>query len=189
MSVRLGRWCVKLHFGLFKWRFHLLHRLHVGNWVNMVFKQQSFWVIHANRKWTFFSCNRQFKQQRFWATHANRKWTFSSLLIYLEATKFVLLSVLILKRQFSQEFVQNLCRRVQKVQFRLTCVAQKHLCLSSLIYLDAIKFVLLSVFTLKDTFCQEFVQNHGWRKRGCLKSLYLPRKTVAYCDSTHRSNL
>ena len=84
-----------------------------------------------------------------------------TLLICLEATKFVLLSVLLLNRQFAQEFVQNLCRRVQKVQFRLTCVAQKHLCLSSLIYLDATKFVLLSAFTLKDTFCQEFVQNHS----------------------------
>ena len=61
------------------------------------------------------------------------------LLISLEATKFVLLSVLLLNRQFAQEFVQNLCRRLQKVQFRLTCVAQKHLCLSSLIYLDASK--------------------------------------------------
>ena len=78
MSVRLGRWFVELHFRLLKWRFHLLHRLYVGNWANMVFKQQRLCVIHVNRKWAFFSCNREFKQQRFWATHVNRKWTFFS---------------------------------------------------------------------------------------------------------------
>ena len=35
----------------------------------------------------------QFKQQRFWTTHVNRKWAFFSLLIRLDATKFVWLSV------------------------------------------------------------------------------------------------
>ena len=35
----------------------------------------------------------QFKQQRFWTTHVNRKWAFISLLIRLDATKFVWLSV------------------------------------------------------------------------------------------------
>ena len=37
--------------------------------------------------------------------------------------------------------------------FRLTYVAQKRLCLSSLICLNATKFVIVSVFTLLETIC------------------------------------
>ena len=36
---------------------------------------------------------REFKQRRFSATHVNLEWAFISLFIYLDATKFVLLSV------------------------------------------------------------------------------------------------
>ena len=40
---------------------------------------------------------------------------------------------LLLKSQSTQEFVQNHCQRVQRVHFRLTCIAQKCCCLNSLI--------------------------------------------------------
>ena len=39
---------------------------------------------------------REFKQGRFWATQVNRKWAFFSF-NNLDATKFILLSVLTLK--------------------------------------------------------------------------------------------
>ena len=45
--------------------------------------------------------------------------------ISLHAIKFVLPSVLTLKRRLAQEFVQNQGRRVQKVHFQLACVGQK----------------------------------------------------------------
>ena len=52
-----------------------------------------------------------------------------SLLIYLDATKFVLLSVFTLK----QTICLRIGSKVQKVHFRLTCVAQKRRCFNSLI--------------------------------------------------------
>ena len=45
--------------------------------------------------------------------------------ISFDVIKFVLPSVLTLKRELAQEFVQNHGRRVQKVHLRLACVGQK----------------------------------------------------------------
>ena len=60
-----------------------------------------------------------------------------SLLISLDATVFVLPSGLILVETICPKLVQNHGSRVQRVHFRLTCVAKKRRCLSSRFFLTA----------------------------------------------------
>ena len=56
-----------------------------------------------------------------------------SLLICLDANKLVLLSFCSLLKRFTREFQPNRSPMMQKVHFRLTSVAQKRCCLSSLL--------------------------------------------------------
>ena len=61
----------------------------------------------------------------FWATYVSQKWYVFSLLICLDATKFVLLSVCTLMEMTCLKIEQNHCPRMPKVHFRLTYVAKK----------------------------------------------------------------
>ena len=54
-----------------------------------------------------------------------------SLLLCLNASKFLLLIVLTLIQTICPKFRQNNCLRMQNFYFRLTCVAQKRLCVNS----------------------------------------------------------
>ena len=65
----------------------------------------------------------------FWATYVSQKWYVFSLLICLDVTKFVLLSVCTLIEMTCLKIGQNHCSRMPKVHFRLTYVAKKRLCL------------------------------------------------------------
>ena len=57
-----------------------------------------------------------------------------SLFICFDANKFVSLSFFsLIKTIYTREFQPNHCPMTQKVHFRLTTVAQKHCCLSSLL--------------------------------------------------------
>ena len=59
----------------------------------------------------------------------------SSLLICLDATRCVLLSIFTLVETIFQKTGQNRCRRMLNVHFLLTCIAQeKRPCLSSLLF-------------------------------------------------------
>ena len=58
-----------------------------------------------------------------------------SLLICLDATRFVLLSVFTHIKTICQKAGKNHCLRMGKVHFRLTYVAQKRLCFNSLLIL------------------------------------------------------
>ena len=62
--------------------------------------------------------------RRFWATLFNQKWAFF-FLICLGTTKFLLLSVFPFKETIYPRFVQNHGWGVQKVHFRLICIAHK----------------------------------------------------------------
>ena len=67
----------------------------------------------------------------FLSAHTNRK-------LGLFPTKFVLLGPFAL--------IQTICSKIQKAHFRLTCVALKRLCLSSLLVFQNNKTAALLVF-------------------------------------------
>ena len=56
-----------------------------------------------------------------------------SFLICLDATRFIVLSVFTHIRRFAKKLGKKHCPRMQKVHFRLTWIAQKRLCLNSLL--------------------------------------------------------
>ena len=74
--------------------------------------------------------DRELKQRRSWATHVNKKWTFS-VLIFLDATKFLSLSVFTLIEKICVKFRSKSPLKRAKVHVRLTCVAQKRRGLNS----------------------------------------------------------
>ena len=75
-----------------------------------------------------FKENREFNKRRFWATHVNRKWAFFSFNIPWRY------QICIAKCLYSyRDDLPKNWFKVQKVHFRLTCVAQKRRCFNSLI--------------------------------------------------------
>ena len=66
------------------------------------------------------------------ATLVNRTWAFFSFNMPWRYQIYIAKCLSLAKRRFEQELVKNHGRRVQKLHFRLTCVARKHFCLSSL---------------------------------------------------------
>lgn len=85
-------------------------------------------------KWSFvalarcsFRATSELKQGRFWATHVNGSESFS-LLISLDATKFVLLIIFTLKETICSKICLKSWPKIAK---RPTCVSQKRSCLSS----------------------------------------------------------
>ena len=89
---------------------------------------------------------REFKQRRFWATHVNRKWIFF-LLICLDATKFILLSVFTLIETMCPKMCSKSRLKSTKCP-RLACVAQKRRWLVSL---------FISLHTSQAVSCFSFV--------------------------------
>ena len=77
--------------------------------------------------------SRKLKRRRFWATHFSWKWGLLTIYICLYANKFVLLSFFSLIKTISPRVSTKPQPNDAKVHFRLTSVAQKRCCLSSLV--------------------------------------------------------
>ena len=104
---------------------------------NKINKSRIIKVNATNNLATVDKCSdrhlfRELKQRRFWATHVNRMWDVFSLKCF-SATKFEMLKVFSLIETICRNFGQNHNPRMQMVYFRLTCVTQKCLCLSSIL--------------------------------------------------------
>ena len=108
-------------------------------------EQVLFWKAEARHI-------REIKQRRFGDTHVNREGSLF-LLIYLDATKFVLLKVFSLLETIFLEFEQNHCPIMPKFNLRLTRVAQKRLCLRSLTGLSR-SHTRLKIFFSRKTFAK-----------------------------------
>ena len=105
-------------------------------------KQRHFWAKDVNRKWGRFPYNMPWRYQIciskcLYSCRDNFANYYSSVIkSKMVATSFCLPKICLH------------CRLMNKVHFWLTCVAQKHLCLRSLIYLQNVPddlFQLLSI--------------------------------------------
>ena len=74
---------------------------------------------------------RELKQRRFWATHVNRKWGFLPFYMPWRYQIFIAKFLFSFKDDLPESFNQATAQWC-KVHFRLTSVAQKRCCLSSL---------------------------------------------------------
>ena len=70
---------------------------------------------------------------------------------------------LLLQRRFAKEFVQNHGRRVQQVNFRLTCMAQKRRCLNSLLIREQKEKSPLEHRGESALFCQQILSTDSLR--------------------------
>ena len=109
---------------------------HHNDKVSLTVDQDDEKVASWNRKWKFktkakrfCAANQLHAKQGVWrkAFRTSTRNEAFSLLICLDAIKFVLLSFILLQRQFSRKFVHSshCFKRMQKVHLRLTWAAQK----------------------------------------------------------------
>ena len=108
--------------------------------------------------------NRSRKQRRFWATHVNRKWGLLTMYTCLDSSKFVLLSFFsLIKRIYPRVWTKPLpadakspipvdVRRPKTMLLKLPPSTGSD-AFSFLLYIDATKFVSLSIFNLVERTC------------------------------------
>ena len=134
--------------------------------------------LHCSLNFKTRRLSRGLKHQRFWATYANRKWAFFSYYMPWRCQICVAKFLCSYRDDLVKKFVQNRGSSVQKVYFRLTCVAQKRRCLNSLLIendnmslftaVSARDFVIVAVstnlwsfVTLSSAFCRLFYPLNG----------------------------
>ena len=88
--------------------------------------------------------SRELKQQRFWATHVNRKWPFFIFWRWFRAN-FQSNRLYNSKEAKEYKFYQGFLRG-KIPHFRLTCVAQKRRCLSSLLVINSAHYSAYRVY-------------------------------------------
>ena len=113
-----------------KYRKRWLAQVSSGGRVNVL--PQSF--LHIDKS--------ELKQRGFWVTQVNRKWA-SSFLDGSVAQIFGQIVSVIVKTIRNTNLVASTCFKIKRPHFRLTRVAQKRLCLSSLMTLRAYIIVWL----------------------------------------------
>ena len=103
---------------------------HTLNWVPVV--GGLFFEALVGHPETNATVIRELKQRRFWTTHVNRKWTFcihSQLFYpYFQAIHLYKKKILSNTNMVASRYIES-----ERPHFRLTSVAQKLLCFSSLV--------------------------------------------------------
>ena len=134
--------------------------------------------LHCSLNFKTRRLSRELKHQRFWATYVNRKWAFFSYDKPWRRQICIAKFLCSYRDDLLKKIVQNHGSSVQKVYFRLTCVAQKRCCLNSLLIEDnamslftavsALEFVTVAVstnlwssVTLSYVFCRLFYPLNG----------------------------
>ena len=135
----------------------------------LVFVQASFFFSSQAAslflRVSFSLLTRELKQRRFWATHVNRKWPF---FIFWRWFRANFQSNRLYNSKEAKEYkfyIRGMFIRGKIPHFRLTCVAPKRRCLSSLLSLVETAHSLHLFFSKRSVWVNLFYRsnlNQGW---------------------------